>query len=83
MSGRANLQLNPHEKFDFTSVGIVRQDVGLSCEAGCGGAMWAAVFATPARTSAACTPTSAFGCGFARGDQLVDGDLLRLRTISY
>jgi TonB-linked SusC/RagA family outer membrane protein len=67
-SGRANLQLNPHPRFDLsTSVGYVKQDIGLSCEAGCGGAMWAAVFGGPHRTSAACTPTSAFGCGWSRG----------------
>ncbi len=68
ISGRANLQLNPHEKFDIqTSVGYVKTDVGLSCEAGCGGAMWGAMFGSAGRTSLACTPTSAYGCGFARG----------------
>jgi TonB-linked SusC/RagA family outer membrane protein len=68
VSGRANLQLNPHEKFDIsTSVGYVQTDVGLSCEAGCGGAMWGAMFGSAGRTSLACTPSSPFGCGFSRG----------------
>ncbi|HSL72383.1 MAG TPA: TonB-dependent receptor, partial [Longimicrobiales bacterium] len=67
-SGRANLQLQPHERFDLsTSVGYVKQDIGLSCEAGCGGAMWAVMFGGPHRTSLACTPSSPFGCGFSRG----------------
>jgi TonB-linked SusC/RagA family outer membrane protein len=68
VSGRANLQLNPHPKFDIsTSVGYVQTDVGLSCEAGCGGAMWGAMFGSAGRTSLACTATSPYGCGFSRG----------------
>jgi TonB-linked SusC/RagA family outer membrane protein len=68
ISGRANLQLQPHESFDLqSSFGYVRSKIGLSCEAGCGGIMWGAMFGSPALTSAACTPASAYGCGFSRG----------------
>lgn len=69
-SARANLHITPNEKFDLsTSVGYVTGRTGLSCEGGCGGVMWGAVFGHPGLTSVACTESSPYGCGFSRGFQ--------------
>ncbi|MGH7445984.1 MAG: TonB-dependent receptor domain-containing protein, partial [Longimicrobiales bacterium] len=67
-STRVNLQVLPHENVDIAvSAGYVKNETQLSCEAGCGGLMWGAVFSSPALLGEACTPTSSFGCGFSRG----------------
>ena len=43
---RANMNMNPSPKFDLTaSVGYQQGKIGLACEAGCGGRMWAVTFA--------------------------------------
>ncbi len=70
VSTRANLQILPHENVDVSvSVGYVKNDVQLSCEGGCGGAMWGAVFSNPALLGENCTASSPYGCGFTRGFQ--------------
>lgn len=70
ISTRANLQILPHENVDVSvSVGYVKNDIQLSCEGGCGGAMWGAVFSNPALLGENCTESSPYGCGFTRGFQ--------------
>ncbi len=45
-SVRANVTADPSPAFDLTaSVGYQQGKIGLACEAGCGGRMWATVFA--------------------------------------
>ncbi len=45
-TARANVSVNPSPSFDLTaSVGYQQGKIGLACEAGCGGRMWATVFA--------------------------------------
>lgn len=68
MSTRVNLQVLPHENVDIAvSAGYVKSETQLSCEAGCGGAMWGAVFSSPFLLGENCTATSSYGCGFTRG----------------
>ncbi|HEU5209649.1 MAG TPA: SusC/RagA family TonB-linked outer membrane protein [Longimicrobiales bacterium] len=70
VSTRANLQILPHENVDISvSVGYVQNDMQMSCEGGCGGAMWGAVFSNPRFLGENCTATSPYGCGFTRGFQ--------------
>jgi TonB-linked SusC/RagA family outer membrane protein len=45
-STRANMTVNPSAAFDLTaSIGYQQGRIGLACEAGCGGRMWATVYA--------------------------------------
>lgn len=68
ISTRANLQVLPSEKFDLSiSTGYVHSSTQLTCEGGCGGTMWGAVFSTPQFLGENCGPGSPFGCGFTRG----------------
>ncbi|HEX9107226.1 MAG TPA: TonB-dependent receptor plug domain-containing protein, partial [Longimicrobiales bacterium] len=49
VSGRANLEINPSEKFDLqANMGYVNSRLGQSCEGGCGGAMWEITYSNPA-----------------------------------
>ncbi len=69
-SGRANIQIMPSQKFDVTaSTGYIASRTGLSCEAGCGGAMWGLVFSTPANlpVNKCALTNNAYGCGFNMG----------------
>ena len=72
-SARANLQILPRPNLDVaTSVGWIKSHTTLSCEAGCGGAMWGAMFGHPGLTKLQCThsvPQNAAGCGYSRGFQ--------------
>ena len=69
-SGRANLQVMASQNMDLTAnVGWIKSSTNISCEAGCGGAMWGATFGHPGLSGAACGPTSPYGCGFSRGFQ--------------
>ncbi len=64
-SGRANVQIEPSEKFDLSAnTGWITSRTGLSCEAGCGGAMWGLVFSTPHYLPQNCNFD---GCGFYQG----------------
>ena len=66
ISGRTNLSVTPSEKFDLqSSVGYVQSHTTLSCEAGCGGAMWGAMYSNPANLAENCTPLPE--CGWVRG----------------
>jgi TonB-linked SusC/RagA family outer membrane protein len=68
VSTRANLQILPNENLDISvSTGYVTSRTQLSCEAGCGGTMWASVFSTPQFLGENCTSSSSYGCGFTRG----------------
>jgi TonB-linked SusC/RagA family outer membrane protein len=71
LSARANLHILPRENLDIsTQVGWIKSHTTLSCEAGCGGAMWGAMFGHPGLTNLACRyNNNAFGCGFSRGFQ--------------
>lgn len=67
-NARANLQIVPNEKLDIAvSAGYVNSGTQLSCEAGCGGAMWGAVFSSPQFLGENCGVDSSHGCGFSRG----------------
>lgn len=67
-SGRTNLSVTPSEKFDLqSSAGYIQSHTTLSCEAGCGGAMWGSMYSNPANLPANCTPQPQ--CGWARGFQ--------------
>ncbi|MDP2959291.1 MAG: SusC/RagA family TonB-linked outer membrane protein [Longimicrobiales bacterium] len=68
VSTRANLQILPNENLDISvSTGYVTSRTSLSCEAGCGGTMWGAVFSTPQFLGENCVAGSGYGCGFTRG----------------
>jgi outer membrane receptor protein involved in Fe transport len=68
ISGRTNLSITPSEKFDLqSSAGYIQSHTTLSCEAGCGGAMWGAMYSNPANLAANCTPQPE--CGWSRGFQ--------------
>jgi TonB-linked SusC/RagA family outer membrane protein len=48
VGARANLTVAPSDQFDVTgSFGVTTGRVGLACEAGCGGRMWATLYAVP------------------------------------
>jgi TonB-linked SusC/RagA family outer membrane protein len=65
---RANLQILPHPNVDIAvSAGYVKNETQLSCEAGCGGAMWGTVFSSPALLGENCAANAQYGCGFSRG----------------
>ncbi|MDQ6888087.1 MAG: SusC/RagA family TonB-linked outer membrane protein [Gemmatimonadota bacterium] len=67
-SARTNLSITPNEKFDLqASAGYLQSNTTLSCEAGCGGAMWGSLFSNPENLGSNCPPNPDFGCGFARG----------------
>jgi outer membrane receptor protein involved in Fe transport len=68
-SGRANVQITPHEKFDVSvNTGYTQNETSLTCEAGCGGTMWTATFSTPANLAEnRCQTSPGFGCDFWGG----------------
>ena len=68
-SGRANIQIDPTENIDIAvNAGYTQNETSLSCEAGCGGTMWTAVFSTPANLAEnRCETSPGFGCDFWGG----------------
>jgi TonB-linked SusC/RagA family outer membrane protein len=71
-SGRTNLQITPSSKVDVnTSLGYVNSHTTLSCEGGCGGAMWGTWYSNPANLpqNLCITQNNAFGCDAVRGFQ--------------
>ncbi|MBX6364531.1 MAG: TonB-dependent receptor [Gemmatimonadetes bacterium] len=70
-SGRVNVEIQPSEKLSITaSSGYVASRMGLSCESGCGGAMWEIVFSNPANLPQfACAGSDDPACGYALGYQ--------------
>ncbi|NJD18417.1 MAG: SusC/RagA family TonB-linked outer membrane protein [Gemmatimonadetes bacterium] len=70
VSTRANLQILPSKDLDISvSTGYVTSRTQLSCEGGCGGTMWGAVFSSPQFLGENCAVGAAYGCGFRRGFQ--------------
>lgn len=70
LSGRTNLSVTPSEKFDLqSSVGYIQSHTTLSCEAGCGGAMWGAMYSNPANLPENCAPSAPVSCQWVRGFQ--------------
>lgn len=68
-SFRTNLNITPSEKVDIaTNFGYINSRTTLSCEAGCGGAMWASVFSNPANLPQFC-PAGDKECTWVRGFQ--------------
>ena len=56
-SVRTNLNITPNSKVDIaTSVGYINSNTQLSCEAGCGGAMWESMYSNPANLPQFCAP---------------------------
>ena len=69
-SGRTNLSVTPSEKFDLqSSAGYIQSHTTLSCEAGCGGAMWGSMYSNPANLASNCAPTDPPECQWVRGFQ--------------
>jgi TonB-dependent SusC/RagA subfamily outer membrane receptor len=69
-SGRTNLQITPSSKVDInTSLGYVNSHTTLSCEGGCGGAMWGAWYSNPQNLPEFLCRNGAFGCDAVRGFQ--------------
>lgn len=68
-SGRANVQITPHENVEVAvNMGYTEGQTGLSCEAGCGGTMWTSVFSTPANLAEhRCETSPGYGCDFWGG----------------
>ena len=68
-SVRTNLNITPNSKVDIsTSVGYINSNTQLSCEAGCGGAMWESMYSNPANLPQFC-PSGNVGCTYVRGFQ--------------
>ena len=67
-NARTNLGLTPNEKIDISSsLGYISSTTNLSCEGGCGGAMWGAYYSTPQNLPENCAPEDLPGCGWVRG----------------
>jgi TonB-linked SusC/RagA family outer membrane protein len=66
-SVRTNLSFTPNQKADVqTSFGYINSRTSLSCEGGCGGAMWESMYSTPANLPQFC-PAGDVGCTYVRG----------------
>ena len=69
-SGRTNLQITPSSKVDInTSFGYVNSHTTLSCEGGCGGAMWGASYSNPANLPEYLCRSATEYCESVRGFQ--------------
>jgi TonB-linked SusC/RagA family outer membrane protein len=67
-SVRTNLNITPNTKVDVaTSIGYINSRTQLSCEAGCGGAMWESMYSNPANLPQFCGGD--VGCTYVRGFQ--------------
>jgi TonB-linked SusC/RagA family outer membrane protein len=68
-SFRTNLSITPSDKVDIqTNFGYVNSHTTLSCEGGCGGAMWESMYSNPANEPQFC-PAGNVGCTYVRGFQ--------------
>jgi TonB-linked SusC/RagA family outer membrane protein len=68
-SVRTNLSISPNAKTDIeTSFGYIHSRTLLSCEGGCGGAMWQSMYSNPANLPQFC-PAGDVGCTYVRGFQ--------------
>src|SRR6185503_16343373 len=78
-SGRTNLQITPSQKVDInTSVGYINSHTALSCEGGCGGAMWEASYSNPQNLSQFLCRTQTEGCTWVRGFQSTPPEAIRV-----
>jgi TonB-linked SusC/RagA family outer membrane protein len=67
-NARTNLGLTPNEKIDInSSLGYIQSHTALSCEGGCGGAMWGSYYSTPEHLPENCAPEDLPGCAWVRG----------------
>jgi TonB-linked SusC/RagA family outer membrane protein len=67
-NARTNLGITPSEKIDIqSSLGYIQSRTGLSCEGGCGGAMWESFYSTPANLPENCAADAEEGCRWVRG----------------
>jgi TonB-dependent SusC/RagA subfamily outer membrane receptor len=67
-NARTNLGLTPNEKVDFeASLGYIQSTTSLSCEGGCGGAMWGSFYSTPENLPENCAAEDMPECGWVRG----------------
>ena len=67
-NARTNLGITPNEKIDIqSSLGYVQSHTALSCEGGCGGAMWGASYSTPENLPENCAAEDMPECGWVRG----------------
>ena len=68
-SVRTNLNITPNTKIDVaTSIGYINSRTQLSCEAGCGGAMWESMYSNPVNLPQFCAAGD-LGCTYVRGFQ--------------
>jgi TonB-linked SusC/RagA family outer membrane protein len=73
-SVRTNLNITPSSKLDVaTSMGYINSNTRLSCEGGCGGIMWEAMYSNPANLPQFCDPDDE-GCRWVRGHQSTPHD---------
>jgi TonB-linked SusC/RagA family outer membrane protein len=78
-SGRTNLQITPSQKVDInTSVGYINSHTALSCEGGCGGAMWEASYSNPQNLAQFLCRTQTEGCTWVRGFQSTPPEAIRI-----
>ena len=69
-SFRTNLTITPSEKVNVqTNFGYINSRTTLSCEAGCGGAMWESMYSNPINLPQFCGTNPQYGCTFVRGFQ--------------
>jgi TonB-linked SusC/RagA family outer membrane protein len=67
-NARTNLGLTPNEKVDFeASLGYIQSTTSLSCEGGCGGAMWGSFYSNPKNLPENCAAEDMPECGWVRG----------------
>jgi TonB-linked SusC/RagA family outer membrane protein len=65
---RTNVSVSPNDKFSLeSSVGYITSHTTTTPEGSGGGVLWAAEYAEPQRTVAACAANAARGCGWSRG----------------
>ena len=78
-SGRTNLQITPSQKVDInTSLGYINSHTALSCEGGCGGAMWEASYSNPQNLPQFLCRTQGEGCTWVRGFQSSPPEAIRV-----
>jgi TonB-linked SusC/RagA family outer membrane protein len=79
-SGRVNVELAPSDQVNVAaSVGYVQNQIGMSCEGGCGGAMFGAVFSTPETLpeNFCAAHGNFYGCEFWGGTRIGPAEVYR------
>jgi TonB-linked SusC/RagA family outer membrane protein len=81
-SVRTNLNITPNAKVDIaTSVGYINSKTQLSCEGGCGGAMWESMYSNPANLPQFCGSNDV-GCTYVRGFQSTPPEAFNVLNIA-